>query len=354
MASAKTIFTLPAQSFCCSRKSNLRSASEFTAIPFCVEFQRLLRQKKPDIIIPGISVQDLLYIVVALYDVYLPNIGVEDLQACICARGAKTTVLIRDELEVVDEYKQKASDNGKSDCSTTIVENFFIKKEEKEKSWMLSAIFSDSESSDEDNEIESIKEDKERFNTDMKKFITCVQERRKQRNQMQDTGASISPQSIGIESRIVAAMTFQRSVLKSKEVVVRLLLLSTRKRYQHSGAGHYMVELLKDPSFVGAYDAILTHADQDAVTFFKHCDFNDDVLLNSKFREFEEEWTYTTTMSFFPPFNMGKKHFMDIKDIEVEMEFWKTKSLAAYQTQTILMNKMFLEIKTLRKQSHNQ
>ena len=41
---------------------------------------------------------------------------------------------------------------------------------------------------------------------------------------------------------------------------------------------------MKDPDFVGPYDAIVTYADPDAVKFFESQDFTDDAILNSKYR----------------------------------------------------------------------
>ncbi|XP_029464527.1 uncharacterized protein LOC115095247 isoform X2 [Rhinatrema bivittatum] len=302
-----------------------------------------------------ISIQDLLCSIIALYDVSLPNIGMEDLRASICARGAKTIVLVQDEREVIEEYQKKISRIDENDYSTTHIKNVFVKQEEKEKIRMLSAVFSDSESSeDEEIETESERENKEQFNTAMKEFLAIVQERRQQRREMYATRAIFNLQTVGIESRILAALTFQRTVLKSKEIIIQLSLMSTRRRYRRCGVGKYMMKLLKDPSLVGLYDAIVTHADSGAVKFFKRCDFSDDILLNSKFREFEDDWTNTTTMSFFPPFNMGMGTLINIKDVELEIEFWKKKSLAAYQAQTVFMTRLAQETKDLRKQLISQ
>ncbi len=42
--------------------------------------------------------------------------------------------------------------------------------------------------------------------------------------------------------------------------------------------------MLKDPLIVGPYDAMFTYAEQDAVKFFRRCEFTDDPILASKYR----------------------------------------------------------------------
>ncbi|XP_078525908.1 uncharacterized protein LOC144798761 isoform X2 [Lissotriton helveticus] len=352
MASDKVAFKLPAQ--CFSRSGNVKAGRPkcFTVTPICVEFERLLKQKKPDSIIPGVSSYELLNIVVALYDVCLPAIGLEDLRANICARGAKTFLLIRDEQEVLEEYRQKVSAENQTDPIVSSVEQPTTEEEESERPGMFSFVFSDSESSDEEDEseTESDSEEKERFSTSLKEFLACVKQRALQRRQLQDACTTSSHLDIGIESRIVAAMTYQRSTLNSKERVIKLSLLSTRKRYRGYGVGQYIVKLLQDPSLVGLYDAIVTHADSGAVKFFTRCGFSDDIVLNSKFKEFEDDWTNTTMMCYFPPFTKDSHCSLDATDIELEMELWKMRSLVAYQAQTIFMTRIIHEIRTLRKQ----
>lgn len=352
MASDKVALKLPVQ--CFSRSGNVKAGRPkcFTVIPICVEFERLLKQKKPDSIIPGVSSHELLNIVVALYDVCLPAIGLEDLRANICARGAKTFILVRDEQEVLEEYCQKVSAEGQQDPIVSSGEQTSTDEDESERPGMFSFVFSDSDSSDEEDEseTESDSEEKERFNTSLKEFLACVKLRALQRRQLQDAGTTSSHFDIGIESRIVAAMTYQRSTLSSKEKVIKLSLLSTRKRYRGYGVGQYIVKLLQDPSLVGLYDAIVTHADSGAVKFFTRCGFSDDVLLNSKFKEFEDDWTNTTMMCYFPPFTKDSYCSLDATDIELEMELWKMRSLVAYQAQTVFMTRIIHEIRTLRKQ----
>jgi len=47
------------------------------------------------------------------------------------------------------------------------------------------------------------------------------------------------------------------------------------------------VKKIKDQSVVGKYDAIVVHADNSAVDFFKKHGFTDDIVLNSRWRSVE-------------------------------------------------------------------
>ncbi|KAJ1082154.1 hypothetical protein NDU88_002324, partial [Pleurodeles waltl] len=52
MASDKVAFKLPAQCFSRSGNVKARRPKCFTVTPLCAEFERLLKQKKPESIIP--------------------------------------------------------------------------------------------------------------------------------------------------------------------------------------------------------------------------------------------------------------------------------------------------------------
>ncbi|XP_007902871.1 uncharacterized protein si:dkeyp-50b9.1 isoform X1 [Callorhinchus milii] len=328
----------------------------FTAVPFIVDFHRLLHLKNAAKFITGVSNQELVHTVTALYDVCLPNIGPEDLGATICARGTKTIILARDEKEVCEEY-MKIARTSLVDIPDTKLSN----QDEEEKPGLFSEVFSDSESIEEESETESDKElneQEEKLKAGVKHFLKSVKKRRHQRYTMKEN-SNIPLTAIGMESRIVAAMSYERSVTKSGDRVVQLTLLSTRKRYRGCGVGRYLLQVLKDPAVVGKYDALLAHADSSAIKFFTHCGFSDDVMLNRKFKEFEDDWTYSTMMSYFPPFSLGNNTTfcafpVEEKQIKLELQLWGEKSLAAYQAQAICMTKMLNEITALRTQIASQ
>uniref|UniRef100_UPI00398EC566 uncharacterized protein n=1 Tax=Pristiophorus japonicus TaxID=55135 RepID=UPI00398EC566 len=310
----------------------------FTASPLVVDFHRLLGLKNATgRLIAGVPIQELAHTVTALYDICLPNNGPEDLRSTICAIGTKTIVLVRDEKEVFEEYNRKTLTRPTLDIPGT----------------KSSATTEDiKEENLEDNEHEV------QLEAGLKPFLSSVQERRQQRQSGQENG-DLPYTAIGMEARIVAALSYVRSVMKSGDRVVQLTLLSTRKRYRGCGVGKYLLQILRDPAVVGKYDAIVTHADSNAVKFFTHCGFSNDVMLNRKFKEFEADWSYTILMSYFPPFSLGKDVFdpcfnVDQKQIELQLELRRDKSLAAYQAQAVCMTRLLHEITALRTQVISQ
>ncbi|XP_063293538.1 uncharacterized protein LOC134578468 [Pelobates fuscus] len=350
MASSNITYTLPAQTFTRTATSNRKTNLIFSAYPLFVDFYRLLKQKT-DSVVPGVSKWDLLNVTVGLYHTYLPDIELETLRENICGNAAKTILFLRDSQDVLMEYQEKhaslRSSNHSQTSSLPSVPSQSNEEEEKRVS-LLSSLFSDPESSDEEvGESESDRKKTERFHKSFQSFLENAAARRQQR-----ANSYPSQEDIGVESCLVAALTYQRSTLKSKEKIFELSLLSTRRRYRCCGVGSYLLKMLKDVSLVGFYDSIVTHADSRAILFFKSCGFSDDVILNSKFRDLEEDWMNTTTMSYFPPFFAVSQ--TDTTDLEMEMEQWKMKSTAAHQAQAIFMNKIFQEIRTWRSQVESQ
>ena len=61
----------------------------------------------------------------------------------------------------------------------------------------------------------------------------------------------------------------------------------------------FHLQQLKNPDLVGPFDAIVTYADPDAVTFFTNRDFTDDVVLNSKYRYPHVSGTLSQDISIF-------------------------------------------------------
>ncbi|XP_077311536.1 uncharacterized protein LOC143930791 isoform X3 [Lithobates pipiens] len=290
MSSEQLFCTLPVQTFT-RKKHGVARKLTFSAFSVGVEFYRLL---KPDstTIIPHVSNWDLLNTVIALYDVGLPDIGVENLRSTVCAQGAKTILLLRDHQDVLKEYQDNFWPKGPPKPSPTEPKN------EEEYEGTFSAVFSDPESSEEEDDSDSDH--------------------------------------------------------KSKEKIIEVSLLSTRRRYRGCGAARYMLQLLKDVSLVGFYDAIVTHADSRAIELFASCDFSDDIILNSRFRDLAQDWTNTTTMSYFPPFSLGQASQLDTEDLEAEMTQWREKSMAAHEAQAIFMRRILQEIKALKKQVKSQ
>ncbi|XP_041077405.1 uncharacterized protein si:dkeyp-50b9.1 [Polyodon spathula] len=357
MANESIVAHLPLATFKQKEKDMDGGQRVFTVSPIQVDFHRLLRMTTPPLLIPEVQNTDVLCTVVALYDVCLPEIGPEDVHSTVYSPGASTILLVRDKKEVLEEYRQRTLSHRENE---TIPQPPADTRNE-EHQGRFSLAFSDTEGSlgeGAESGEDSDREDWERFNGGVNEFLLKAIDRRVQRRKAQES-REILPSAVGIESRIVAAATYELKRLKSGEKVLQLALLSARKRFRGCGMGRYLLELLKDHSVCGSYDALLVHADRDAVEFFARCGFSDDIILNSKFSQFEDDWTNTQMMCYLPAFSSGKDGpssglSLNLSELELEMELWRVKSLAAYQAQAVCMTRLVQEVATLRKQLVSQ
>lgn len=209
-------------------------------------------------------------------------------------------------------------------------------------------VFSDTES-DESAESEDEEED---FSKGAEEFVEAAKWRRTERQ-----SDKVSESSVGVESMIVGAATYERSYSitrqRPSEKVVQLNLLAVRKRCRKSGVGKFLIETLKDPTIIGLYDTIAVYADNDAVDFFKRNGFTDDVVLCSRFSELTDNWINSTLMCYLPPFtgpdySGAFRNEEDLRAMDEDIRKWREKSLEAYQAQTSCVIRMQHEIKTLR------
>ncbi|CAH1242858.1 Hypp6995 [Branchiostoma lanceolatum] len=272
--------------------------------------------------------RDLLHAVVALYDVSLPDVGEEFLYATVCAKWSKTILMLRDSGEVVEELCKSHPAGGTSATSSTQDSGIADgdtgqqggrgaeEKKEDEDKRRFADVFSDSDSS-EGSSSES--EEEEDFSAGADDFVQRVRERRQQRR---DGRLQPSQGNLGIESRLLSCATFERSYCKG-EKVVQLHLIAVRRRYRKWGMGRYLLKQVKHPPVVGTYDYLIVHADSSATDFFERFGFSDDVVLNSRFSEFDEQWTNTTMMCYIPPYaglnGMSSDPELDLKAMELEI-----------------------------------
>ncbi|XP_066569962.1 uncharacterized protein LOC136759054 [Amia ocellicauda] len=341
------------------QKETVGAQKVFTVLPVSINFHKLLRMTSPPFAVPKTRNDDVLCAVIALYDVSLPDVGPQDVHTIVHSSTATTIVLFRHHKEVLEEYRQGSLSHTHKDPAPLQLDATTDPQELRR--GRFSEVFSDTESSageDEESGEESDWEDWEKFDSRVNEFLLAAKDRRSQRLRTVEK-KEIPPRAVGIESLIVAAATYEVKRLKCGERVLQLALLSTRKRYKQCGAGRYLLELLKDASVCGSYHALLTHADSDAVPFFSKCGFTDDILLNNKFRELEDDWINTTMMSYFPPFstNIGRQNpvfLLNLSEVELEMQLWREKSLAAYQGQAVCMSRLLHEVQILRKELVSQ
>ncbi|XP_074611990.1 uncharacterized protein LOC141866394 [Acropora palmata] len=253
----------------------------------------------------------------------------------LCCKSDSGVVLIEDERED-DKHVEKTRGEDKSNA-----------KEKEIEPRKFDGVFSDTES-EESAESEDEEED---FSKGAEDFVKAARQRRTERHD------KVSESSVGIESIVIGAATFERSYSiarqRPSEKVIQLDLLAVRKRCRKSGVGKFLVETLKDPTIIGPYDTIAVYADNEAVDFFKRNGFTDDVVLCSRFSELTDNWINSTLMCYLPPFTGSDysgafRSEEDLKAMDEDIRKWREKSLEAYQAQTSCVMRMQHEIKTLR------
>ncbi|KAI4891824.1 hypothetical protein NFI96_020927, partial [Prochilodus magdalenae] len=274
----------------------------FTAQPIRVNFHQLLQLSDAPTLLPEVRNENVLMAVVALLDSALPDIGPQDIHDTVHSPGANTIILLRDHADVLQEYRVRAHRGSQGELLRPEMPEA-SQDHQVDSNW-LSTLYSESEDSSEES-CESEESDHrwswEYFCTGVQEFLAAARKRREMREEAEEDEA-IPPSAVGVECLLVAAAAYELKTLMTGETVLQVSLLATRKHYRRCGVGRYIIELLKTQSVCGQYDALLAHADSDAVDFFSHCGLTDDPLLNDKFREVRDEWANTTIMSYLPPF----------------------------------------------------
>ncbi|KAJ7388896.1 hypothetical protein OS493_035043 [Desmophyllum pertusum] len=363
-----------------------KSKRKIRVYPYLIEFKRLLESSVTAV--EGVSNQDLLHAVVALYDNCLPEITPEVLYPTVCGKWAKTLVLLRDFQDVLLEMKGLSPENDDypdvpEESFTSFIHDESLKdifqdrsletqsgtlpdcvekdgkseemedesngKEKDVEPGKFDGVFSDTDDSEASAESEDEGED---FSKGAEGFVEAAKQRRVERQ-----SDDVSETSLGIESLIIGAATFERSYSitrhKPSEKVMQLNLLGVRRRCRKSGVGKFLLETLKDPTIIGSYDTIAVYADNDAIDFFKRNGFTDDVVLCSRFSELTDNWINSTLMCYLPPFTGSDfsgafRSEEDLKAMDDDIRKWREKSLEAYQAQATCMVRMQHEIKTLK------
>ncbi|PVD23579.1 hypothetical protein C0Q70_16851 [Pomacea canaliculata] len=347
-----------------------KTGETICAFPVIVDFRRVLdlgQVSEESGVIPGISNRDLLHAVVGLYDVNLSDMTADCLYSTICEKWARTILLVRDVKDAIADLekrrkKEKLRRDKEKEEKNAADEHLVESDEEEsdedddegqeedeeddvldddhEKSSMFEDVYSDTEEEEEEeeeaeNEEEEEEEEEEDFSRGVKTFVKKVASRRLER---ESNSGAITEDQVGIETRLLGCATFEKKyACQHKERVVHLTLISVRKRAQKFCMGKYLLSKCMDPTVVGHYDAVVVHADNSAIDFFKKYGFSDDVVLNSKWRSFMFELT-----------DVSKKD-PELCEVEEEFSKWQRKTLEAYQNQICCVTKMRHEITQLKK-----
>ncbi|XP_052777433.1 uncharacterized protein LOC128214809 isoform X2 [Mya arenaria] len=326
-----------------------------------VDFRRLLllaADLKDHGIIPGVSNRDLLHACIGLYDVSLSEMTPDVLYSTVCEKWARTIILVRDLHECLDEYegrrqrepreeKEEVEEEEAGSVKGSEIDEDVYEEEEGASS-KFAEVYSDTESEDADEEDD---DDEEDFSKGINTFISSVTDRRKARK---TCDGPVTEDILGIENRIIGCATFEKKYVKHRDRVIHLTIVSVRKRCRGFGVGRYLLSQVVEPKVVGNYDAVVVHADNEAVDFFQKFGFSDDIVLNSRWKELAEQFTNCTLMCYLPGFS-GHRLLSAIKipgvemfELEQELLKWKEKTLEVYQQQVTCMMRMKHEIIQLK------
>ncbi|WAR22993.1 hypothetical protein MAR_036662 [Mya arenaria] len=295
-----------------------------------VDFRRLLllaADLKDHGIIPGVSNRDLLHACIGLYDVSLSEMTPDVLYStCLDEYEGRRQREPREEKEEVEE--EEAGSVKGSEIDEDVYE------EEEGASSKFAEVYSDTESEDADEEDD---DDEEDFSKGINTFISSVTDRRKARK---TCDGPVTEDILGIENRIIGCATFEKKYVKHRDRVIHLTIVSVRKRCRGFGVGRYLLSQVVEPKVVGNYDAVVVHADNEAVDFFQ--------------KELAEQFTNCTLMCYLPGFS-GHRLLSAIKipgvemfELEQELLKWKEKTLEVYQQQVTCMMRMKHEIIQLK------
>jgi len=374
-----------------SRKKDDTIAS-ISAHPVVVDFDKLLRSgTAKENIFPNIPNIDLLHAVASLYNVALSEVTDDVIYPTIFETWSRTILLVRSVKqseqslyqnlldscnepakpeplkEICKKVLNSSNTNGpQGDLSNQSNVTDPLKENDDVNPYSL--VFSDDDESVNNDEEEG-PDAVERFMVTFTDFLGSVKERKKRKNDiknrlLENDNSTIEKEmlqrSIGIEDRLIGALTYERSYEKPGCKLLHLTLMAVRKKYQKYGCGSYMVKQLMNNSITEGSDAIIVNADTNAVEFFEKQGFSDDAILNSQFSHIGDCWFNSKRMCHISNFNGHYTQGADIRcdplvlpdlqmrQMDLDLALWKEKSLQAYQTQAVLVDRMRHEILTLR------
>ena len=131
------------------------------------------------------------------------------------------------------------------------------------------------------------------------------------------------------------------------------------KSHRGFGIGKYLMNhIIQNVNHVGPFDAIITSSDSNAIEFYEKYGFNDNPILNSKYKSIGDIWTNTTKMCYIPPYMLKsqekKKTSTELNSLEeltqLENDFkkWNKITLTSYQINSQIFLKLKQEIISLK------
>ena len=342
--------------------SDLSTRESVNAIVYSIRLNRLLRNDEANIKTRELirkylhldRINDLVHSIVALYDNSLPDIGIQYIYDCICARKAYTICIFREldlnsvesELNTVEvEYDED------TDCLESIDNE--IPKSIFHKLFHATSSSESSESSDEDEDEDDAKSSSNNNEDDFTVGIKTFLEKFRKSNENNKDNLK-NPLT-----RLLACTTLERvntfQYPGQDEWVILLQLMAVLKSHRGFGIGKYlMANIIQNVQLMGPFDAIITSSDANAVEFYEKYGFHDNPIMNSKYKSIGDIWTNTTKMCFVPPYmlktpekkktSIEQNSLDELNQIETDFKKWNKITLTSYQINAQIFLKLKQEI----------
>ena len=156
-----------------------------------------------------------------------------------------------------------------------------------------------------------------------------------------------------LRRRLVGAISYELGQRLGQRLL-QVGVLGVRIRFQKCGVGGRLLRPLLQQRWEEALDAAVVFADRRAVPFFKKHGFNDDPMLNARYKEVLEPWERSELMSqqLAPPIpeSTGTAHsaWASSEPLEQQLAAWRHARLLEYSKELGLLERLQAEVLSLR------
>ena len=157
----------------------------------------------------------------------------------------------------------------------------------------------------------------------------------------------LTAEARALRRRLVGCVSYEYGNRLGQRLV-QVSLLGVRLKYQRFGIGAKLVRaLLEGEATPERPEAAIAWADHKAVAFFRRFGFNDDKILNSRYREISEPWDRSVLMSaqLPPPLPQlsavgADRRWADEATFEEQLDAWRQSRLLEYSRELALVERL--------------
>nr|VZI45344.1 unnamed protein product [Spirometra erinaceieuropaei] len=334
--SASTVFVISKEENCANRIISDRKPNKDTVVKSKENKQFMSRIRK------------------ALFALRNAKVGEDDEYESSCANTSEFELVFASDLsETTEEVEDEP--NGEEKGGVENEENLKEGKQENEDEpeSRNSSPSSNSSGSGSDNESDDTESEEPDYHCSRgyHTFVkACLQRKLVIREMIEQNvfkrDSNVAIPLIGPEHRVAAVCTFHTRDIEPNKRIVHIVFMTVRKHLRRLGIGSKVLDILKSTDISGQYDAVVVHADNNAVDFFKKNGFSDDLLINRQWTAIADEYVNCALMTYFPPISCKEKTLEIIDD---EISDWLKKSADLEEIQLTLLRRLRGEIAQLRR-----